>query len=39
MPYIYFFVLPMSIGDCHESMGNHAAAEQSVPLQRSTTRT
>ena len=28
LPYIYFFVLPMSIGDCYESMGNHAAAEQ-----------
>ncbi len=28
IPYIYFFVLPMSIGDCLQDMGQWAAAEQ-----------
>lgn len=28
MPYTYFFVLPMSIGDCFAEMGDHAAAER-----------
>ncbi|HEY5249696.1 MAG TPA: hypothetical protein VIJ15_14730, partial [Dermatophilaceae bacterium] len=27
IPYVYFFVLPMSIGDCLSSMGDYAGAE------------
>ena len=29
IPYVYFFVLPMSIGDCLASMGDYAGAEVS----------
>ena len=29
IPYVYFFVLPMSIGDCLASMGDYAGAEAS----------
>ena len=28
IPYVYFFILPMSIGDCLASMGDYAGAEE-----------